>query len=362
MAFDVASPPLRGRAKLLVCGLAGLLAGATLLRVGRWWAGRGWVTPPGVLPLALLALAGALAYGLWWARHPRPRPADAGALAFWQTVIRFDVALDLALFGWQKLFHLQFFIPLGMLDLPFSSFSGENLTWAFFGHSYPYQLTIGALQIGGAWLLLFRRTRLLGTIALVPILINIVLLDYFYELPVGVLAHALILLAGVLYLLLLDYERLATFFLRQHAGLPRLALPGRWPRWLLRLAVMALPLVLLAGYEFPNTYPQLTGKYLVRDLRLDGQPQVVRSCQDSVLTVVYLDIAHDCVFEFNGPGRRLFGTYAYAAGSQRLHVRWRYPTPRPDSLWAVLLPTATGLQATGQLGRQRLTCQLVRAR
>jgi len=342
-----------------VCSLAGLLAGATLLRIGRWLLGGGRTTPPGLLPLAVLVLAASVLYGLWWSRRPRPQLIHDQILAFWQGIIRADIALDLALFGWQKIAKLQFFIPLGMLDLPFSSFSGEDLTWAFFAHSYPYRVAIGLLQILGAWLLLFGRTRLLSTLVLLSILLNIILLDYFYHLPVGVLVHALLILAGVLYLLLLDYERLVEFFLRAPGRLPRAAFPGRYLRPLSRLAVMGLPLLLLSVYHFPDTYPQLTGKYAVHDLHLDGQPQAARTCQDSVLTTMYLDIAHDCVFEFNGTTRRLFGTYTYQAAQQRLSVRWRFPTPRPDSLQLTLRPTSAGLLADGQLGQQRVAFRLV---
>ncbi|NML66946.1 hypothetical protein HHL22_17205 [Hymenobacter sp. RP-2-7] len=357
----ITTTPRRGYSALVGCPLAGLLAGATLLRIGRWLLGGGRTTPPGLLPLAWLVLAASVLYGLWWSRRPPTRPAHHPVLAFWQGLICADIALDLSLFGWQKIAKLQFFTPLGMLDLPFSSFSGEDLTWAFFGYSYPYRVAIGLLQILGAWLLLFGRTRLLGTLVLVPILLNIVLLDYFYHLPVGVLCHALIILAGVLYLLLLDYERLVEFFWRAPGRLPRPAFPGRRLRLLGRLAIMSLPLLLLSVYHFPDTYPQLTGKYTVRDLRLDGQPQAARTCQDSVLTTVYLDIAHDCVFEFNGPTRRLFGTYSYLAAPRRLSVRWRYPTPRPDSLQLVLTPTPAGLLAAGQLGQQRVAFRLVPA-
>lgn len=348
---------------IAVCTLAGVLAGATLLRIGRWLLGGGRTTPPGLLPLAILALVASVLYGLRWSRRAHPQPAYDQVLSFWQGVIGADVALDLSLFGWQKIAKLQFFTPLGMLDLPFSSFSGEDLVWAFFGHSYPYRVAIGLLQILGACLLLFRRTRLLATFVLLPILLNIVLLDYFYRLPVGVLLHALLLLAGVLYLLLLEYERLVEFFLRAPGHLSRAPLAGQRPQLLGlgRFALLSVPLVLLSVYHFPDTYPQLTGKYVVRDLRFDGQTQAVRTCQDSVLTTVYLDIAHDCVFEFNGPARRLFGTYTYQADRQRLSVRWRYPTPRPDSLQLILRHTATGLLAAGQLGRQHVAFRLVPA-
>ena len=350
-----------GRAKLLLCSLAGLVAGATSLRVGRWVVGP-WAPYAGLLTGAILVLIGAISYGVYWQRQPVGRPADTAVLAFWQGLLRYAVAFDLALIGWQKLFNLQFFVPLGMLDLPFRSFSGEDLTWAYFGHSYPYRFTIGALQIGGALLLLFHRTRLLGVFTLLPVLVNIVLIDYFYQMPVGVFWQALIHLTCLLYLLGLDYERLVTFFLRTPNHLPRLAIRRPLVRTLVRLSVVYGPLLLLSGPEFPDTYPQLTGKYAVRNVQLNGQLLMARSCQDSVLTTVYLDIDHDCVFEFNGTKRRLYGSYTYEARRQQLRVVWRRPTPRPDTLTATLTPTPTpgSLRATGHLGEQAVRFTLVK--
>ena len=262
-----------GRAKLLLCFLAGLVAGAALLRVGRWVIGP-WAPYGGLLAGAVLVLVGAIGYGLYWQRQPAGRPADGPSLAFWQGLLRYAVAFDLSLFGWQKLFNLQFFVPLGLLDLPFSSFSGEDLTWAYFGYSYPYRCTIGALQIGGALLLLFHRTRLLGVLTLLPVLVNILLIDYFYHLPVGVFWQALIHFTCLLYLLGLDYEQaghgFAAYSPATCRGSPS---AGPWSALLLRLSVVYGSLLLLSVHEFPDTYPQLTGKYAVRNVQFNGQFQ-----------------------------------------------------------------------------------------
>ncbi len=345
--------------KLFLCSLAGLVTGAVLLRVGRWVIGP-WAPYAGLLTGVVLVLVAAISYGLYWGRQLTGRTDNGSTLAFWQGLLRYAVAFDLSLIGWQKLFKLQFFVPLGMLDLPFSSFSGEDLTWAYFGHSYPYRCVIGALQIGGALLLLFHRTRLLGVLTLLPVMVNILLIDYFYQLPAGVFWQAMIHFTGLLYLLGLDYERLVTVFLRTPPHLPRLAIRRPVVRLLLRLSVVYVPLLLLSSHEFPDTYPQLTGKYAVRNVQFGGKLLTARSCQDSVLTTVYLDIDHDCVFEFNDTKRRLFGNYTYEG--RQLRVVWRRPTPRPDTLTATLTPTATpsNLEAAGYLGRHAVRFTLVK--
>jgi hypothetical protein len=351
------------KSKIGLCLLAGAVGTVTLLRVGRRFAAP-WVGPTGVAIVAGIFLAAALVYPLLWARQQR-RPGHDAALvvAFWQGVIRYCLAFDLALFGFQKIFHLQFFVPIGMLDLPFSSFSGEDLTWAYFRYSYPYIVVIGVLQIGGGLLLMFGRTRLLGAIALVPVLLNIILIDYFYHLPIGVLIHALVLMTGLVYLIWLDYERLLDFFLSAESHLPRLPGLGPLGRNLLRWSVLYGPLILVLTYPSPDTYPQLTGKYMVKNLQLAAPATIHPPRPDSVLTVVYLDIAHDCVFEFNGTTRRRFGTYTYDAHTRQLQVAWRYPTPSPDTLRATLdfHPASHSLTVAGQLGQQPIRFDLQKA-
>ena len=87
-----------GRTKLLLCSLAGLVAGAVLLRVGRWVIGP-WVPYTGLLTGAVFVLVGAISYGLYWQRQPVGRPADTATLAFWHGLLRYAVAFDLSLIG-----------------------------------------------------------------------------------------------------------------------------------------------------------------------------------------------------------------------------------------------------------------------
>lgn len=69
--MDSTTLPFRpsGRAKLLLCALAGLVTGAVLLRVGRWVIGP-WGPYAALLTGAVLVLVGAIGYGLYWWRQP----------------------------------------------------------------------------------------------------------------------------------------------------------------------------------------------------------------------------------------------------------------------------------------------------
>ena len=204
--------------KLLICLLAGLICGETFLRVGNRFLS--FVLPIHIVMGISVAIALIfMIYAFVWHRRERKDSIDSVKVnAFWVGAIRYGIAFDLAMFGFQKIFHLQFNTPLGMLDEPFSSFGNQWHVWSFFGHSYGFAVTIAVSQIAGSMLLLFNRTRLLGAVVLFPVMLNIIFIDYFYDLDLGVLMHALILFAGLIYLLMMDYDRLVEFFLKHKSS------------------------------------------------------------------------------------------------------------------------------------------------
>jgi len=312
--------------KLLVCLLAGLIVAAVLRRVmARYLVplvplSATWVISSFFLLFCLVYMF------IWQGREKKGKLNSPAILLFFQTLIAYALAFDLSLFGWQKIFHLQMNVPLGILDLPFNSLDGETLTWAYFRRSYPFTVTIAISQMASSYLLLWPRTRLPGLICMVPILLNIILIDYFYHLPTGVLLHALILMAGVIYLMMQYRTLLVSFFFRTLPG----ALPGQMlnnrTKYLLQAVVILTPLLLMATYNYPDKHPQFTGKYQVNHLLINGQPVAAHSTKDSVLTTVYMDWQDDFVLEFNHYNNRYIGTYTYDPATDSLRVQWRYPT------------------------------------
>lgn len=268
------------------------------------------------------------------------------------------IGLDLSMFGWQKLFHQQGFTPLARLDEAFSSFPGEALTWAYFGHSYAFTCIIGIFQIAGAFMLVFRRTRLFGAIFLMPVMLNIVLLNIFYGFEVGDLVHGLILLIGLSYLILQHYQRLAAFFFRGNSSLQGHSLAGNV---MLTAMVIVFPLLLVLSFGSPDRNPQLTGKYRVQDLSVNQSRPVAASCQDSVLTMVYFDLNNELVFEFNGLQRRWIGSYRLDRSTGALAASWRYPVWAKGTLFAKLQRGRGGdWEMTGLLGKDTLRARLVK--
>ncbi|GAB7386260.1 hypothetical protein BSNK01_00950 [Bacillaceae bacterium] len=80
-----------------------------------------------------------------------------------------------------------------------------ELAWAFFGHSRLYEIFIGAGEVAGALLLLFPRTRTLGAFVCFPIVLNIMIINYCFD--IGVQDLSTLLVAMCAYLLWIDRKK-----------------------------------------------------------------------------------------------------------------------------------------------------------
>lgn len=233
------------------------------------------------------------------------------------------IALDLITFGWQKFYHFQFNVPLGMLDLPFTEIDDVSLMWAFFGRSFPFIVTIGLLEMVGSLFLLFSKTRALGIFTLLPIMITILSFDIFYHLDFGVISHAVILILALFYLLFQDFEKIKDFFFSKDWNTSHLLSTSPAIKTATRFIIIFLPLLLVLLRLPRDKNPQLTGKYQVQKLEINGVDKKAKSVYDSTLTRVYFDVANDIVFDFNTTNNRFIGTYELSEG--KIIARWRYP-------------------------------------
>ncbi len=346
--------------KIIACILAAFVCGATFLRIGRRFLG--WISPQIIIGITVCILITALVAAFSWAIQKKQDNNKAvNTLAFWQGVTRYGIAIDLILLGLQKIVGLQFSMPLAMLDLPFSSMSGEDLTFAYFAHAYSYVVILGVFQITGSVLLLYSRTRLTGIFTLLPVMLNIVFINACYKMEGGELAHSSILLAALVYLLFADYERLKEFFFRAKNAIPAVDFKNTPVKNGIRLSAVAIPLLLVALYKFPERHPALYGKYNVRSLLINGQAVAPASCKDSVLTIVYFDQNADCVFEYNNQSKRLIGNYHFDESTSKMTVVWRYPATVHDTVSAGIsdLQPNTRMALTGRMGNQSFQIELL---
>jgi hypothetical protein len=208
--------------KIITTVILGLVFSALLLMLGNG-GNISWFPPTVVFSLVGITLLSALLFPIIWHYLEQKQKVNSEKIyGFLYSGIRYAVAFNIASFGWKKFYGLQFIVPTEIASLPMNQQSGEWLTWFYFGHSPAFGTIIAIIQIGGGYLLLFRRTMLIGSIILFALLSNLALINVFYQMNAGALLQSVILTIGVLFLILLEYKKLVVFFLKTKSNLPSL--------------------------------------------------------------------------------------------------------------------------------------------
>jgi len=118
--------------------------------------------------------------------------------------LRINVVIKLSLYGLGKIIGQQFYrkgsVPEIVGSKSLAETSGYDLAWTFFGYADGYIWFIGLSQLMGAALLLFPKTKLLGGAILVPILLNIIMVDSLFGVAYGALFSACFYLASILFM------------------------------------------------------------------------------------------------------------------------------------------------------------------
>lgn len=223
--------------------MLGLVFSALVLTLGNG-GNVSWFPPIVVFLLVGIALLSAILFPFIWHYLERKQKINAAKVyGFLYSGIRYAIAFNIASFGWKKFYGLQFIVPTEIASLPMNQQSGEWLTWFYFGHSHAFGIIIALIQIGGGYLLLFRRTLLIGSIILFALLSNLTLINVFYQMNAGALVQSVVLTIGVLFLILLDYKKLVAFFLKTKSNLPSLKFNSIFVKNSIRLSAIILSLL-----------------------------------------------------------------------------------------------------------------------
>lgn len=228
--------------KITACFVAGLTTIGLLLVLGNSGT-LTWFPPAIVFSLVGIVFLGSLIFPfIWHTQEKKLRFNSERTYGIVYSIIRYTIAFNLAGFGWKKLLGLQFVVPEEISSKPMNQQSGEWLTWYYFGHSYAFGIILAMIQIGGSYLLLFRRTMLLGATILFAFMFNLALINIFYQMNAGALLQSVLLTMGVAFLILLDYEKLVSFYLKTKSSIPSITL-NTLTKNLLRLSAIILSLL-----------------------------------------------------------------------------------------------------------------------
>ena len=206
--------------KIIYCLVAGLTVAALLLVLGNSGT-LPWFPPVLVFSLVGITVLASLAFPFFWQYRESRKSIDSQRVyTFLFGIIRYSIAFNIASFGWKKLFGLQFLVPPEIASQPMNQQLGEVLTWYYFGYSEAFGTLIAITQIVGSYFLLFRRTFLLSCVVLFALMLNIALVDIFYQLNAGATVQGVLLTLGLFFLLMTEYRKLLEVFLNSEPGLP----------------------------------------------------------------------------------------------------------------------------------------------
>ena len=140
---------------------------------------------------------------------------NASGFYKWSLVYaRYFVGLTLISYGVAKFLVGQFPGPsLYSMDVLYGEMSPMGLAWRFFGYSDTYKIFMGISEILAGFLLLFRRTVVLGALGSIAVCTNIVLVNFSFDVPVKLFSSHLLVFS--ILVLLPSLKAIFDFFLLQ---------------------------------------------------------------------------------------------------------------------------------------------------
>ncbi|WP_373398938.1 hypothetical protein V8V91_04340 [Algoriphagus halophilus] len=140
---------------------------------------------------ALLTFSILVAIGLFSLKKVRLHAVD-----FYQWVLiyaRYYVGLTLISYGIAKFLIGQFPGPsFYSMDILVGDISPMGLAWRFFGYSDTYKIFMGLSELIAGFLLLLRRTAILGALVAISVCLNIVLVNFSFDVPVKLFSSHLL--------------------------------------------------------------------------------------------------------------------------------------------------------------------------
>lgn len=255
----------------------------------------------------LLALSAGLAF-IW---HKFIKKTDLHQ--WFQPIITYYVAHQITIYGAAKILKTQFQVPNYIWESPIGELHGFWLTWSYFGYSPSFAFLLGAIQVAGAILLIFRKTRLLATFILLPIMINIDFIDYFYQISPMAFYNSLHYTFILIFIMFLDVDKLVDAFLSYK----------EYFYFNKKTLIYTLVRIVIIGGGFLHIYllkkkyeakSALIGVWKVDQLTMRNQtivPSVATA--DSVWSKVYFEEHYGVLFKYNpdkfNKKKDLFGQY-----------------------------------------------------
>ncbi len=231
----------------------------------------------------------------------REYPTLFGWLRF---ILRLTLGVAMLSYGLDKMFLDQMPPPsLAVLNETLGNTSPMMLLWTMMGLNPGYQMICGAAEVVAALLILCRRTALLGALVMAFVVSNVVLYDYFFDVPVKIYAMHLLLMSLVV--IVPDLRSLFSYFWRHRPVPPTDGWVPLATRRGSRIAILVVEIAVVAmslGYgsytqakgrlqvraQMRNVAP-FTGQWHVESARLEGKPKALLTSDGYTVTDLYIE-------------------------------------------------------------------------
>ncbi|NOT51830.1 MAG: hypothetical protein HOP10_11205 [Chitinophagaceae bacterium] len=132
-------------------------------------------------------------------------------LKFIYLLVCYYLALQLLKYGADKIFKNQFYLPEpNTLYTPTGKVPRDLLYWSSMGTSHFYNVFLGAIEVIAALFLLIKRTRLIGLLVSLFIMLNVLAVNFGFDISVKL--FSLLLIFYIIYLLEPYVKSLSQFF------------------------------------------------------------------------------------------------------------------------------------------------------
>lgn len=229
-----------------------------------------YILPFGLTSLAI-AILFSIVFSIYWHLKEKKGNFNSEKWHLWLTsLLRYWLALHISIFGFEKLMGINFAPSFHSDDTPAGLLNGQELTWIYYSYSYGISIVVAFFQITGSYLLLFRRTILLGIAMLLPVMFNILLINIFYGIGPITTFTALTMVLGLSYLLYQRKDEIITLLKNYESNIPSAG--SKRFRNIARILCVIIPVLFLTKYK-SNVYAssKYFGKWKVEIMKRNGK-------------------------------------------------------------------------------------------
>lgn len=309
-----------------------------------------------LLPFIVLLATAAVQLFLLW-RQKKTGLRQRQMLNVWESALIFGTAFIFFKYGFMKLLGLHMNTSLVYDDMTAGNLSGYQLIDYYFGRAPLLKLLIAVIELAGAALLLFGKTRLLAIFLLLPVTVTIAVMDLAFNVGTSITIVACLLVASLSYLLYKYRLLLAALVFR--SGSPIFWSFGnqRTLLNLLRLSALLLPVLLMLPRFHTIRNKAILGRYDV----VSSKTPVILGGGDAgtVLTNIYFDENDDCIMRFGNDFARIkVGKAIFNDSTGQLQVAWRYPANSIDTMHVKMESQGASLRMMGLMGSDTIDLML----